>query len=210
MIFPRIDTPLILDNAEIIKILSGGRNSEGLSDKMLIRLEELKNHAKDMIEPKAVYNTFEISDLPQLPYFSEAEKVVLGVCTIGKDLPDTVTQLMVGGKLVDGTILDAIGSVAADTVADKVNEIIDRETKTNGIETTMRYSPGYCSWALTGQSVIFNRLDTEKIGVTLTEAFLMLPVKSVSFAINIGKEVKSSAWETRCQRCQKVCEYRRN
>lgn len=210
MILPSIETPLILDNAKIIKILSGGRNSEGLSDKMLIRLEELKKQAAEMIAARAVYKIFETGDLPDLPYFSEAEHIALGVCTIGKDLPSTVTQLMVGGKLVDGTILDAIGSVAADTVADIVNENIDTDAHTNGIETTLRYSPGYCSWPLSGQSVIFNRLDTVKIGVTLTKAFLMLPVKSVSFAINIGKGVKSSQWETRCQRCKKICEYRRN
>ncbi|MHA2100871.1 MAG: vitamin B12 dependent-methionine synthase activation domain-containing protein [Candidatus Kariarchaeaceae archaeon] len=198
-----------IDIGGITKILSGGRKSSGLSQKSLNQVEKMIADARDLFDPKVVYDIFEKTDLPPLPYFKEAEQVALSVCTIGEQLPNKVVSLFKDGKLVEGTILDAIGSIAADALADKINEKIDNYASKNSLETTLRYSPGYCSWPLTGQSVIFEKLPVNTINVTLTKSYLMVPVKSVSFAVNIGPKVSESSWENRCRTCRKVCDYRR-
>ncbi|MHA2031454.1 MAG: vitamin B12 dependent-methionine synthase activation domain-containing protein, partial [Candidatus Kariarchaeaceae archaeon] len=198
-----------IDIGGITKILSGGRKSSGLSQKSLNQVENMIADARDLFDPKVVYDIFEKTDLPPLPYFKEAEQVALSVCTIGEQLPNKVVSLFKDGKLVEGTILDAIGSIAADALADKINEKIDNYASKNSLETTLRYSPGYCSWPLTGQSVIFAKLPVNTINVTLTKSYLMVPVKSVSFAVNIGPKVSESSWENRCRTCRKVCDYRR-
>jgi hypothetical protein len=205
-----VENDLPLDKSEIINILSGGRKKTGLSHSMLNRLEDMINIGREYFQPKAVYDIFNTEELPDLPYFKEAEEVALAVCTIGSKLPAVVKEFMNKGQLVDGTLLDAIGSIAADALADKINEEINEVALKKSLETTLRYSPGYCTWPLTGQSLIFERLATDEIGVTLTDSFLMTPVKSVSFAVNIGKDVKNSSWELRCRTCKKVCSYRRN
>ncbi len=204
------NSDLPIDIGGITKILSGGRKSSGLSQKSLDRVEKMINVARQLFRPQTIYEIFEKNELPPLSFFKDANQVALSVCTIGEMLPNKVISLFKEGKLVEGTILDAIGSIAADALADKINEKINLYASNNSLETTLRYSPGYCSWPLSGQSVIFDKLAVNTIDVTLTESFLMIPVKSVSFAVNIGPNVSESSWENRCRSCRKVCEYRRH
>jgi hypothetical protein len=203
------NSDLEIDIKEVTKILSGGRKSSGLSVKRLKQVKSMITAARELFDPKVVYEIFEKDDLPPLPYFREADQVALSICTIGELLPKKVVSLFKNGKLVEGTILDAIGSIAADALADLVNEKIDSYASGISQETTLRYSPGYCSWPLTGQSVIFEKLPAHTINVSLTNSCLMIPVKSVSFAVNIGPKVRESKWENRCRTCRKVCDYRR-
>jgi hypothetical protein len=203
------ESDLPIDIGGVTKILSGGRKTMGLSKKSLDLVEKMVEFARALYHPRVIYEIFNRTELPPLPYFREADEVAFSVCTIGEQLPSKVVSLFNEGNLVEGTILDAIGSIAADALADKVNEIINDHAFNNSNETTLRYSPGYCSWPLSGQSVIFDVLNVDTINVKLTESYLMLPVKSVSFAVNIGPNVSKSAWENRCRTCRKVCDYRR-
>lgn len=170
----------------------------------------MKERAQELFEPKYIYRIFNQSDLPERECFSEAEKVALGVVTIGKNLPEEVNTLMDSGKYVDGVILDAIGSSGVEAVADLVNEEINSRIRSMKFEYTTRYSPGYCHWDVKDQEIIFGMLPTNEIDVFLTKAFLMTPIKSVSFAINIGKGIKKSHWQNRCKTCEDrgQCTYR--
>ena len=47
----------------------------------------------------------------------------------------------------------------------------------------LRYSPGYCGWHITGQKMLHENLQSRDIGITLTEAFSMKPMKSMSGVI---------------------------
>ncbi len=51
----------------------------------------------------------------------------------------------------------------------------------------MRYSPGYCGWHVSGQMALFDYLGPDAVGITLTESFLMHPLKSVSGVIVAGQ-----------------------
>ena len=79
-------------------------------------------------------------------------------------------------------MLDAVGSAAADHLAD----VIGRRYPSlagHGDDTGWRalvYSPGYCGWHVTGQRALFAYLQPEQIGITLNASCLMQPLKSVS------------------------------
>ena len=202
---------LPLDNEEIARLLSDNRRRSGFSNKLKDQVEELKADARRMLRPQAAFEYYATDELPPRPCFAEAVDVALALCTIGPELPATADRLMREGELVQGVILDAIGSTAAESLAEEVNKLIDKEADRRGVEATTRYSPGYCGWALSDQNVFFRRLPAQELGVDLTESFLMLPVKSVTFAVNLGPEVLSSNWENRCQTCREVgCPYRRS
>jgi cobalamin-dependent methionine synthase I len=170
----------------------------------------MKTKAQELFEPKSLKRIFSQSDLPNRECFAEAEKVALAVVTIGKNLPLEVNRLMGSGELVDGVILDAIGSAAVEAIADLVNNQINEEVEKQELEYSKRYSPGYCHWDVKDQQIIFDLLPTEEIDVFLTDAYLMTPIKSVSFAINIGRGIKNSRWENRCRSCEDrgQCTYR--
>ncbi|MHA2100383.1 MAG: vitamin B12 dependent-methionine synthase activation domain-containing protein [Candidatus Kariarchaeaceae archaeon] len=195
---------LQLNNKEIIRLLGKKRNSRSLDTQYLDIIEEMKKNSYGLIEPKAIYEVFEQKDLPERPCFEEANKIGLAICTIGERLPNKVNALINNNDLVKAVTLDAIGSVAVEKVADNINEIINQNAKQTNFEYSTRYSPGYCSWETKDQELIFDNLPGNEIGVHLTESFMMKPIKSVSFAVNFGQDIKNTTWENRC----KVCEIR--
>ena len=170
----------------------------------------MKAKAQELFEPRSLSKIFSQSDLPDRECFAEAEKVALAVVTIGRSLPLEVNKLMNSGEYVDGVILDAIGSAGVEAIADLINDQINEEVKRQQSEYSKRYSPGYCHWDVKDQKIIFDLLPTKEIDVLLTDAYLMTPIKSVSFAINIGRGIKDSRWENRCRSCEDrgQCTYR--
>ena len=204
-------TNLLLDDSEIARILSGGRRSGGFPDSILDRLNAAKDEARELIEPKAIYDIFDRKELPHRECFSEAQKVALAICTIGSNLPDFAKNLMKDGRLVEGVLFDAIGSVAAEAVASEINLVINQRAEDLSLQVTERFSPGYCDWDMSDQRLFFEKLNAKEINVVLTDAFMMLPVKSICFAVNMGENVLASHWENRCMYCnKKECSHRRS
>ena len=207
----RLQTNLRIDHSEVARILSGGRKSGGLSDSILDRLDAAKDEARELIKPKAIYDIFDRKVLPQRECFDEAQKVALAICTIGSELPDLAKELMKVGRLVEGVLFDAIGSVAAEAVAGEINIMINQRAKDLSLQVTERFSPGYCDWDISDQQLFFDKLNAKQIDVALTDAFVMVPVKSMCFAVNMGANVLDSRWQNRCLYCNKKdCSHRRS
>ena len=114
-------------------------------------------------------------------------------CFCGIDWRPALEQaargLLTGPTLVDGFILDALGSVAADACADALAERVRCELAAWGWKSTNRFSPGYCSWPTADQAALFALLPKAPAGVDLSASALMHPIKSVSGIIGIGPEV---------------------
>lgn len=86
----------------------------------------------------------------------------------------------------DAMITDCIASSGIEVFCDLINEEM-RE----GRKLKPRYSPGYGDVSLCCQSEILSYLDAyRKIGLTLTEAYLMTPIKSVTAIVGILEETK--------------------
>lgn len=193
-----------IDRAEILVRLSNSKSKKDPSEKLKAQIEDLIEIAVDKFEERATYQIFNRSELPKRSYFEGANKVALGLCTIGDPLPDLSRKYMKEGRLSDGVILDAIGSVVVDQIADIKNDEINEDAKLMGLVPSWRYSPGYCDMDVKDQDIIFDRIDN--IGITLLPSKMMHPIKSVSFAVNLGEK-----FINRCITCpkKKTCEYRR-
>jgi hypothetical protein len=204
-----------IQDKEIIEYLRRGKGSKRSKKKLLAeefqkQIFELKIKAQSLLDPKAIYEIIDSDNLPIRDCFKEADKVAFGLVTIGKKLPEKVNKLLKAGKLVEGVILDAIGSASVETIADMTNEVINKEGLKMGLQFSERFSPGYCQWDVKDQEIIFNYINGDKIGVSLTKSFLMTPIKSISFAVNLGNFVLNSKWENRCKYCEiGDCSYRR-
>lgn len=84
----------------------------------------------------------------------------------------------------DGFIMDCIASSGIEVFCDFIND----EMK-EGRKLRPRFSPGYGDVKLCCQSEILSYLDAyRKIGITLTEAYLMSPIKSVTAIVGILEE----------------------
>lgn len=80
----------------------------------------------------------------------------------------------------DALIVQAIGTAAIEKLMDSVEDKIRAELRA-GETLTARYSPGYGDFRLTEQKTMLSLLDASRTtGISLTDALLMVPSKSVS------------------------------
>ena len=83
-------------------------------------------------------------------------------------------------------MIDAVASAAVEDWCDIINSEISQKG-----ETKPRFSCGYGDFSLSHQKDILELLDAQrKIGITLSESLMMLPVKSVTAIVGIEEEGK--------------------
>ena len=128
--------------------------------------------------------TFESGVLARL--MAKCGKVAVFALTIGKHLEEVVAQLSADGLILQAAVLDAIGSVAAESVADFVQERIRQLADARGLCISQRFSPGHCDWNVDQQVMVFRTINISTGEIRLTEKCLMLPRKSISGIIGIG------------------------
>jgi hypothetical protein len=129
---------------------------------------------------------------PVGPIFKEAEALALFVATLGEPICDEISQAFRRNDFPLGSMLDATASEAADLMAQRLEEIFRERLNSRGSFghplATLRFSPGYCGWDMSGQRSLFEATHPSTIGISLNESFLMRPIKSVSGVIIAGKK----------------------
>ena len=162
----------------------------------VIRDIELVQNSHVVIEGSILFESEIIARL-----LEQCEKVAVFLTTIGVPLEETVAQLAEDGLVLQAAVLDAIGSGAAEKMADFVQSMIKEEAHTQGLYISQRFSPGYCDWSIKQQKMVFQAMNGDSAAIQLTEECLMLPRKSVSGIIGLSpREVASY---NPCQTCDK-------
>ncbi|WP_242981201.1 vitamin B12 dependent-methionine synthase activation domain-containing protein [Ruminiclostridium sufflavum] len=127
-----------------------------------------------------------------LKLLNNSRSVVLMAATVGKEVVDRISYEVSQGKAAAGLIIDSVASQTADAALDwmvqLLRKILVREGK---ILTKHRYSPGYGDLPLSYQEEIFKALQLDRLKMSLTEKFMLIPEKSV-IAIS-GVEEKGEA-----------------
>jgi len=208
-IFKKID--LTIDDQEILRLLAHKKVKGRTSDARLSNLiKETRTLSRDLLHPQGMFKIVDKKVLEGEPFFESLDKIALGLCTIGDELENKVSELNQKEELAQAVILDAIGSVAAERAADFVNLEICEWCQKRGLGTSQRLSPGYGNWSLEGQKFIFSLLPAERIKVRLNQSCMMIPRKSVSFAVKIGGEFRGLRKKGICEICNlKDCPYRK-
>jgi hypothetical protein len=110
----------------------------------------------------------------------KSNEIIAFITTIGDRMDEEISRLMKEGLPSEGFILDTLGSVAAESVAKRFHQDVDRLARRGGKAVTLRFSPGYCDWPIKEQSKLFKLFPEGATGVHLTDACLMRPRKSIS------------------------------
>ena len=119
-----------------------------------------------------------------------SEAYALFVCTAGVEYEAFQQRLKTEGDMVRVFIADALGSVIAEKCADQMELTLQESIDKLGWHHTNRFSPGYCGWHVSEQQKLFPLFDGHTCGITLTDSSLMVPIKSVSGIIGLGREVR--------------------
>lgn len=132
------------------------------------------------------------------------QRVAVYVLTIGSQLEDMSSALAEDGYITEAYVLDSIGSSATERLAEVVHGKIAQEALALGLRASRRFSPGYCDWHIDQQRVIFGIAGGDSAGVHLTSAFLMLPRKSSSGIVGLGRDDGFAETFNPCLTCRKA------
>ena len=140
-------------------------------------------------------------------HLARSQMVIVMVCTIGTTLDDTVSSLFKVDPVV-AVALDGVGSAAVELLAIQACNYFEAEAKEQGLKTSMPLTPGMVGWPVEeGQPQIFTLVDSDLIQVSLTESCMMVPNKSLSMVLGLGREL--SATGSSCDYCSLngICKY---
>jgi hypothetical protein len=111
--------------------------------------------------------------------FKDCEEVILFASTAGQKILDRRDFEIKNGNAALGVILDAVGSETADTGLDWIQQFLSAQLAKKAKSITRRFSPGYGDLKLAHQKDIYDALHLEKIGISITDRYLLSPEKSV-------------------------------
>ena len=144
---------------------------------------KLVQGSRVVIEGSIVFQSQVIARL-----LEQCHKVAVFLVTIGKHLEETAYWLAEDRLVLQSAVLDAIGSVAAESIASFVQGRIREIARAQGLCISQRFSPGYCDWDIGQQKIVFRAVDGDAVGIRLTKRCLMIPQKSISGIIGIGND----------------------
>lgn len=133
------------------------------------------------------------------------DRAIVFCATIGLDIDRLIAKYGVISP-AKALAFQAIGSERIESLCERFCDEMGKEYG----DLTPRFSPGYGDLDLAFQSAIFGVLDCSKsIGVTLTDALLMTPSKSVTAIMGISN-TPCGQEKSGCKGCNKMdCEFRR-
>ncbi|MDR3576113.1 MAG: hypothetical protein P4L50_19780 [Anaerolineaceae bacterium] len=119
-----------------------------------------------------------------------AEEVIAAVCTISSDVEKRASELMANNKSVEGYALESASLVALGQVNDQFYASLEASARSLETKISHRYSPGLPSWSVAeGQPEIFAIIENINTTVQLCENMQMIPMKSISYVVGIGKQL---------------------
>lgn len=194
---------LAISKGEVLRYLGYKSGKKPPAKRILQMIEQEMEEARQLVAPRGYFGVFEAAPLRRERMFSDAEKMAFGVCTIGSALEKRVQELFSRGEGARGVILDAVGSATVERVADLLEEEVLKWGSRKGLRATRRFSPGYGGWPVEGQELIFGYLKEakERTGISLSPSKMMDPIKSVSFAIKLGKGHMEEINKGACSSC---------
>ena len=156
-------------------------------------------------------------EAPLKAIFPRAEHLALYAVTLGEGVSQKISELFESGDYALGYLLDSVASGGADKASARAGrhweDLLIRQRRASPEMRVLGYSPGYCGWHLSGQGKLFGTLRPEEIGITLSETFLMQPLKSISGVLVAGPSeihVFDSAFAF-CSECRnRTCRTRMN
>ena len=140
-------------------------------------------------------------------HLRRSEMMIVILASVGSETNQWITTKREGNDIMEAFIADALGSTIVEAIVSKGKSYLERKMFDIGLKISNSYSPGYCGWNVSEQQMLFSLFPLSFCGITLTESSLMLPIKSVSALIGIGKDIEKKPYG--CAICRKKDCYKR-
>jgi hypothetical protein len=108
------------------------------------------------------------------------EAVLMGA-TAGSAIMDAIQKKTSQDDLAAAVVYDATASEMVDAALDWIMDYLNQQVRREGKRLLpRRFSAGYADFKLENQKMIYEKLQMDKIGVTINSGFILLPEKSVT------------------------------
>lgn len=183
-----------MDKAEILRYMR--TNSKTDDEQILSLVEKAMELIEENAQPKSLYRIFDcvVTDdeliIQDVRFHSVrlaenlkgCSRVVVFGATLGI-VCDRLINVNSTGNIALAMALQSAAASKIEEVCDSLEENIKAE---HNVTLRQRYSPGYFDLDISEQKKLFSLVElTKRIGLTLTDAYEMVPTKSVTAFIGI-------------------------
>jgi len=220
-----------ISEEEVLRYQGYHRKKEEKINEMVLQItrEEI-SHGFLLVKPRGIYSKEIVTEITStrkvylknnysldfsssmIRFLEGVDCLMLGAVTIGRELEEKVSELFGQGDYFRAVALDAVGTVSAIYLRDYINSLVCQETRKQNLQITRVFSPGSHHWDISEQEKIFQIIPAEKIGITLTDSYMMYPQKSLSWLIGFGKKIAMPFQEQKhsCKIClAENCQFRK-
>ena len=176
------------------------------------QMSSLAEEVQSRIPPRSAWVLIEKSrlDLPGKMaerMLADCQQCAVLVCTLGMEFDLWVRREQMR-DMARAAMLDALGSAYIESACDAAEEAI--RARLPGLYLTDRFSPGYGDLPLDVQPALLALAGGSRIGVTLTEALLLNPQKSVTAIVGVADRPQMARIRG-CAYCalNQTCPYRK-
>lgn len=224
------DIQLKIDKEEVLRYQGYHCNKAAKTSEIILQTtrEEI-DQGYHLFEPKGIYSKVMIGNISldrrinlenglfleinnsMFDLLRESRYLAFGLSTIGNHLEEKVVELFAQNEYSKAIALDAVGTVAIKFLSNYIKSLVCQEAKEQNFQITKCFSPGSGDWDISQQTNIFQIIPIDKIGVKLTESYMMVPKKSLSWVMGLGKNIKIAyKADNSCQICQAIdCQFRK-
>ncbi|MGB9803559.1 Vitamin B12 dependent methionine synthase activation subunit [Desulfofundulus sp.] len=130
-----------------------------------------------------------------------AESMLLVVCTLGHLIDRRMEEYSKKGLAAHAYFLDVAATCIIEAAGRQLVAKIKSQLEACGLKTTIPLGPGHSYWKnLQDQRIIYDLVNPSTIGVNILKSGIMLPKKSLSMVMGIGRQLPPSA-ENHCYYC---------
>jgi hypothetical protein len=117
---------------------------------------------------------------------SGCAQVLLMCATAGQAVMEAISSATRSENLTRAVILDAVASEMTDSGLDWIMDFMNQDLMRKARRLTKaRFSAGYGDFSLENQKAVHALLHLDKIGVSITDRFILMPEKSVTAVAGI-------------------------
>ena len=110
----------------------------------------------------------------------DSKEVILLFVTSGIGIDKLIAKATIQNSIMS-YFIDAVASACIESYMDYVSKMI-----CDGLNVTKRFSPGYGDFPIEFQQYLLKRISAkEKLGIILSDDYLMIPTKSITAVIGI-------------------------
>lgn len=148
-------------------------------------------------------------DQPHAETDPEIRSLAACVFSLGGTLEDTIHEVSGQGEILEAFILEAVGLALIEALGDKCRQALRQKAKQLKLFAGCAFGPGFREMPMEEQTLLFQLVDAEAIGVRLTENLMMRPLKSASFFTAFSPAESKIKYVYKCRRCSmKNCQFR--